>query len=302
MAASSGNALFDRRVKLTIATPVDTPNDFKNVTTEIIEINGGKTDNLDSPGMRIQFKIDRTLEKEPNTSQIIVTNLSPTRRQSLQKKGVKVLLEAGYKATGIQRIFSGDVRTVDHVRNAADWDTTMKLGDGERAWLYARVNESFAPGTLVSDAMKKIAQATGLELGNVNDKAAAIDKVLDQGWCAAGSAVRAFDKIVKSIGKTWSVQDGQLQILDPYESLSLPIPEITPDTGLIGSPEMGSPPAKGKPALLKFKALLFATKPGAKVKLKSSRYNGNIRVHRCHFIGDTHGGEWYSEIDGTISQ
>jgi hypothetical protein len=302
VAASSGQALFDRRVKLTIANPVNTPNDFTHVTTDVIEIDGGKTDDSDVPGMRISFKIDKTLEKEPNTSQIVVTNLSPDRRQSLQKKGVKVKLEAGYKSTGIQVIFQGDVRTIDHVRNGPSWDTTMKLGDGLRAWKFARVQESFAPGVKAADVVKKLAQATGLSLGNINSQANKIDKVFDQGWSIGGSAVNGFDKIVKSLGKTWSIQDGELQILDPYEALSLPIPDITPDTGLVGSPEMGSPATKGKPALLKFKALLFVIRPGAKVKLKSERYNGYIRVHRLSYTGDTHGGEWYTDIDGTISQ
>lgn len=300
--ATSGNALFDRRCKLTIATPVSTENDFSHTTTQVVEVNGGKTDNINEPGMRIQFKIEKSLDKGPNSSEIIVTNLSESRRQSLQTKGQRVLLEAGYRGTGIQRLFSGDIRTVDHIREKADWETKLKLGDGERAWLYARVSESFAPGTRAADVLKKIANATGLDLGNVSSKAALIDKVFDQGWSAGGSALRALDQLITALGKTWSIQDGALQILDPYEALDLPIPEITPDTGLIGSPEMGSPPSKGKPALLHFKSLLVAVKPGGKVRLKSSRYSGYIRIHKVTFEGDTHGGPWYSTMDGTISE
>lgn len=250
--------------------------------------------------MRVQFKIEKSDKKEPNTSQIVVSNLSPTRRSSLQKVGVKVLLEAGYKETGVTRLFSGDVRTIDHVRNGADWDTTMKLGDGERAWRFARVNESFGAGTRVADALKRIAQSMGLDLGNVDTQAAAINTIFDQGYAACGSAARAFDRIVTSLGKTWSVQDGALQILDPYQALDLPIPEISKSSGMIGSPEMGSPPAKGKPALLKVKSLLIATKPGAKVKVVSERYNGYVRVAKCTFEGDSHGGDWYTSIEGTV--
>lgn len=298
--ATSGNALFDRRCRLTIAVPVATPGDFSGTTSDVIEVDGGRTD-AKTFGHRIQFKIDKTLEKQPNTSQIVVTNLAPTTRSALQKKGVKVLLEAGYRETGLSRIFVGDARTVDHKREKADWSTIIKLGDGERAWRFARVSESFSPGTRASDVIKKVARASGLDLGNVDAQADKIGAIFDQGYVLAGSALRALDKLATSFGKVFSVQDGQLQILDPYEALDLPIPEITPETGLVGSPEMGTPAKPGQPALVQFTSLLISTKPGAKVKLKSERYDGFVLVQKCSFEGDTHGGNWYTKIDGTIS-
>lgn len=302
MASSSGNALFDRRCRLTIANPVATPNDFRNTTTEVIEIAGGVTDKSTTPGLRIVFKITKTLKKEPNTSQITVTNLSPARRSSLQHKGVKVLFEAGYKQTGVNQYFSGDVSTIDHVREGADWNTVMRLGDGERAWQFARINESFAPRTRAADVLRKLADAMGLEIGNVDQQALGVNGVLDQGFAAVGSASHALDQFVKSLRKTWSVQDGQIQILDRNQALDLPIPELSPSSGLIGSPEMGSPKKKGEPALLKFKALLTPVKPGGKVKLVSERYNGFIRVEAVTFSGDSSGGDWYSEMSGSILQ
>lgn len=298
--ATSGNALFDRRCRLTIATPTDEAGNFSKTKVQVIEIDGGRADG-GAIGMRVKFQIKKTRKKEPNTSEITVTNLSQTRRSSLQQKGVLVTLEAGYKDTGLHRYFSGDVRTVDHVRSDADWDTVMKLGDGERAWQYARVNVSHAPGTRSSDVLKSLASAMGLDPGNVDAQLSGINSTLDQGFCACGSASKALDLFVKSLRKEWSVQDGALQILDPYAALDLPIPEISPDSGLIGSPEMGSPPKKKKPQLLKFKSLLIPTKPGAKVKLKSKRYDGYVTVQAVTFTGDTSGGDWYTEIAGIVS-
>lgn len=298
---TSGNALVNRRCKLTIANPSSNPKDFKGTkTVDIIEIDGGKTDDANRPGMRISFDITKTSKKEPNTCQIVVTNLSPSRRSSLQQKGVKVLLEAGYQSTGVFRVFAGDVRFIDHVRNGADWDTTMHLGDGERSWKYARISESFATGTNASDVLKAHANAMGLDLGNVVAQADGLSQKLDQGFAAGGFAARSLDLFVKSLRKTWSIQDGQLQILDPYAALDLPIPEISDTSGLVGSPEMGSPRKKGKPALVKFQSLLIQTKPGAKVKLVSERYNGYLRVDSCKFEGDTHGGNWFTNIDGEV--
>jgi hypothetical protein len=299
--ATSGNPLFGRRVRLTIAVPVSTPNDFTHTTTDVIEINGGQTDDPNQPGLRIVFKVKRKLEKEPNTSEISVYNLSSNRRAQLQQKGLKVLLEAGYKSTGLSRYFSGDVRSVDHVRKGPDWETVIKLGDGERAWRFARVNESFAVGSRAADVLMRIAQKTGLGMGNVDKQAASIDKLFDQGYVAAGNAMAALTKLVESIGKRVSVQDGHIQILGTEETLDLPVPVVSPDTGLIGSPEMGSPPTKGKPQLLKFKSLLIPVKPGSKVNLRSERYpNAFVRVHNVTFDGDSHGKQWFSEMEATI--
>lgn len=295
----ASDILSDRRARLTIATPVDDPTDFQHTTTNIVEINGGKTDDSNRPGLRVRFKIEKSLTKQPNTGEIVVTNMAPSRRADLQVKGVRVLLEAGYRDR-ISRLFSGDVRTADSVHAGADWETAMRLGDGERAWQFARVDESFNVGTRMADVIKTVARATGLELGNVDTQAAKINRVFDQGFAVAGKAVQALDGLVTSIGKELSIQDGQLQILDPYESLDLPIPELTPESGLIGSPEMGPPETKGKPALLRFKCLLLAVKPGSKVRLKSERYEGYIRIHKISHDGDTHGGAWYSTINGSI--
>lgn len=292
--------LFDRRCRLTIANPVKDATDFSSTTTDVIEIDGGVTDDRSVAGMRISGKITKTTKKEPNTSEIVVTNLSPDRRKSLQQKGVKVLLEAGYRDLGVAKIFSGDVRTVDHVRNGSDWDTTLKLGDGERAWNFARVNASFAPGTKGSDVLKTLAKAMGLDLGNVPKQAVKLTATFDQGYAAAGSASREFNRIVHSLGLEWSVQDGVIQILGPDETLDAPIPEFTPDSGLVDSPEMGTPQKKGKPTLLTFKGLLQVVKLGGKVKLRSERYDGHVKVKTATYDFDTHGGPWYVTVAGEV--
>jgi hypothetical protein len=293
-----GDRLFGRRCRVTVSIPVATPGDFTHTTTDELVINGG--DDPVTPGMRVQFKIDKTDQKEPNTSQIVVSNLSPKTRASLQKKGVKIALEAGYQATGMSRIFVGDVRTADHVRNAADWDTTLKLGDGERAFRFARVQESFAAGTSAAAILQRLGNLSGLSLGNVPNQAASLRQTFGHGYVASGRWSDVFSHFIKSLGLTWSIQDGALQVLAPGQTLQAQIPLITPTTGLLGSPEMGTPEKKGAPALLKFTALLFPAIPGAQVQLQSARYNGYVRIRKASFSGDTHGSDWQVTCEGVI--
>ena len=294
------DTLYGRRCKLTLAVPVSTPGDFKSVTTDVVEINGG--DDPDAPGLRVRFKVTKTREKNPNPAEITVTNLSDSRRKSLQTKGVRVMLEAGYVGTGLSRIFAGDARTIDHIREGADWSSLIKCGDGERAFRFARSAESFAPGVKAGDVLRYLGKQLGLDTGNLAREAAKLDAIrFDQGYAVWGPVQTQIDRLLSSLGWTYSIQDGTLQVLKRGEVLEgLLVPEITPATGLIGSPEMGTPEVKGKPALCKFKCLLTPTRPGALIKLRSDRYDGRLVVKKCEFEGDSSGGPWYTTVEGIL--
>lgn len=291
--------LFDRRCRLTLYAPqpdIVAPKGLQVV--QQVEIGG---DGDTSVGLRVQFKIHKNEEKDPNTSEITVTNLSESTRQSLQKKNVRAILEAGYATTGMSRIFVGDARSVDHVRNGADFDTILRLGSGERAIRFARAQESFAPGTPAGAVLRFLVGQSGLASGNAEDVARVLDgRTLQQGYLVEGKTSNSLDRFLKSVGYRWSVQDEALQILLPGQSVAVQIPEVSADTGLIGSPEMGCPEKKGKPALVKFKTLLLPTRPGGRVRLRSERYNGQVRVKKCTFDGDTRSQTWYTEIEGVI--
>lgn len=284
----AGDLLFKRRVRLTIANKI--AEDYKSITADVVQIEE----------LRVAFKVKKSLTKEPNTAEVTVTNLSPQRRASLQTKGVKFILEAGYEGAGIAQLFVGDVRTIDHVRDAANWNTVIKSGDGERAFRYARVSESFAAGSPLSDVVQNLAGKLGLGLGNVTTKAAALSQRFDQGFAASGPVSRELDRVLAAAGLTWSVQDGDLQILAPDEPGALLVPELSPETGLIGSPEFGAPLKKGGRPLVKFRCLLDGKiKPGGRVELRSERHRGPIRVVKLEHTGDTAGGDWYTDCEGT---
>jgi hypothetical protein len=291
-------SLYGRRVRVTIAVPVSTPGDFKGVTTDTITVGGG--DDSTTPSLRVVAEIHKDLQKDPNNSELTIYNLSPKTRGSLQTKGVKVTVEAGYAATGVSRIFIGDARTVDHVREGVDWLTKIRLGDGERSLRFARLSRSWSPGTGAGDVLRDLANATGLQVGNIPDTVANVTVGFDQGYSVQGPVMRSIDRLAKSIGYTVSVQDQTLQILLPGHALDAEVPEISPTTGLIGSPQTGTPEKKGGPALVEFRSLLQPTRPGAKVHLKSARYDSDVRVKKCSFLLDTHSENWYTDFKGTL--
>lgn len=279
--------LFGRVCRVIIGRPQA---DYRTLAPDAIEVEG----------LRTQFHVVRTGSKEPNTAEVSVWNLSPTHRALAQAKGSKIILLAGYE-DAFRQVFAGDVRTVDQTRDGAHWITKIGAGDGERAYLYARVSESFAPGSPASVVGARLITLLGLDPGDAVDRLAAVDRAFTQGYSARGSVSRELDRLLTGLGLTWSVQDGRLQVLAPGESVrpSTSI-ELSPSSGLVGSPEHGSPTEKGGPGVLRAKSLLQPDlKPGVRFALVAELAKGNYVAGKTEHAGDTAGGEWYTTVEAT---
>lgn len=259
-------------------------------------------DELEITENRVVFKIEMKDSKEPNTSEISVYGLGLESRAIFQKKGNKVVLEAGYADSGAARIFVGDVRIGDNKKQKADWISVLKLGDGERAWRNARVNKSFTKGTAASDVLRYLAEASGLQEGNAGTQAAKLTVTYGHGYSVSGKWSDEMTRFCESVRLTYSIQNQTLQVLAPGEAINdgQDIPELSEDSGLIDTPEFGTPEKKGKPFLLKFKSLIQPTQVGALVRINSRAHKGVVLVKKATYSGDTMGGDWYTEYEGVL--
>lgn len=289
---------FGRQAELIIGAPPK-DGDYKNQLPTALRIQSGLV-NGQQTGLRVQFKVEKSDRPEPNKSQIVVFNLADPSRRSLEAKGVRCILSAGYPGT-VAQIFSGEARFIDHVKQGVDWATQIQCGDGERAYQFPRAQFSLRPGASLVDVVKQCIGAMQLDPG------AAIAKIQGlsagsffKGYTANSQASTELTRALAPYGVTWSIQDGRVVILGPSDTLPEIGPVIGPDSGLIGSPAMGTPEQKGGPAYLKLKSLLQpGLKIGTRFQLKSSQRNGFFRVHKVVHSGDTFGGEWYSEIEAS---
>lgn len=254
-------------------------------------------------GLRVQFKVDKSTGKEPNTCEVRIYNLAENTRASMQKKHAPVILTAGY-AGNAAVIFSGDARTVDHVKQGAEWVTIAKCGDGERAYQYSRINRSFKPGTRIADVALACADALGLNAGNLLDE---LNRggfrggltEFSHGYVAYGKASAELDKVLRTAGLTYSVQNGELQVLRGAAPAPGRAVLLTPDSGLIGSPEHGTPEKKGKPSVLKARSLMQPQIVcGGRVEIRSGAIKGQFAVKKLSHAGDTHGTDWYTDLEG----
>ena len=253
-------------------------------------------------GLRIEFKVHKSKKKEPNTLDLKITNLSKQTRDQLTGKGVPVILSAGYVGTQAV-IFSGEARTIDHVdQGHGEWFTHVQCGDGERAFGFAEFRATFAKGAAFGDVLKACAQSLSPNLGNLSDVLSGNLPIANfaRGYTAAGKSKEIMDALTKSVGYTWSVQDGAFAFVKVGAASSAKAIKISTATGMVGSPDHAAPEKKGGKPILKVKVLLQPSiKCGSVIDVEASGIRGQFTVDEVTHTGDSHGLPWYTEIKAT---
>lgn len=289
----AGETLFRRKVQVLIAVPV--AENFSSVSAQVTNIEN----------LRVSFRVNKSLVKDPNSAEIKIYNLSSTTRAALPGTGAKVILRAGY-ATTMQQIFIGDARAITSKKEQTEFVTAIECGDGQRAVQHARVSASFGPNAAISDVINTIGRVTKMDLGNLAAAANTLppSQQYVHGYAAHGNALKELDKVLKVAGLEWSIQDGALQLLTPGEATTEEVIELSSESGLIGSPEMATgekKEGKGTPAarpILHAKSLLQGGfRPGRRVQVKSRTHQGLFRCVKVDHVGDTAGGDWFSDLE-----
>jgi hypothetical protein len=73
---------------------------------------------------------------------------------------------------------------------------------------------------------------------------------------------------------------------------------LTVNSGLIGSPQYATPDTKGQPSKLKVKSLLqYQFRCGGVVAIKTDTIDGQFRIEKLKFQGDTAGQDWYADLE-----
>jgi len=261
---------------------------------------------LEVEGLRVQFKVSKSLQREPNKLELSIWNLSQDTRgkltEAVEKRSAPVVIEAGYAGTATapattEVVFKGDARIISHVRQGPDWVTRLQSGDGAVAYKSARMVGSFAPGTKRATVIEEAAKSLGLPLGNLKERIKAHDfkGALTEfvgGFATASKASEQLTELLAPLGLGWSIQDGQIQVLGEKDATSAQAVVLAPDSGLVGSPELG------EQGVLKVKSLLQpGLRPGRRVELDAETAKGLYRIERVTHVGDTHGTEWFSEAE-----
>lgn len=250
---------------------------------------------LATEDLDVAFKVKRTLAATPGTCELTIYNLNADHRRELRPNAAGRLrvfcqVDAGFEGTR-SMLFRGDTRRIEHKRDGTEWVTVITAGDGEHAIRRARVVAAFAPDTTVASVVRALAQTMGVGEGNLASVVGRFGASSRAGTVLHGQAAQELTRICTAAGLEWSVQDGALQLLVRGQALQREAVVLSPETGLLGSPE------RCGWRKIKLSALLQPDLvPGRRVVVQSSTATGEYRIVEAEYAGETRGEDWNVDL------
>jgi hypothetical protein len=247
----------------------------------------------------ILFNIEKSLGRKPNTCELTIYNLNPQNRAKLESIGnVVVQLKAGYKGD-IGVIFLGDTPNVNNIKEPTDWHTVLSTDDGGKATKFDRINKSYRAGTTLNVVLADVAKSTKIKPGNLIREATKAhvlgNKVFANGVTVSGSALRQLNKLLRSAGMEWSIQDQAFQVLEQGKSLLDVAVWLDPTTGLIGVPSIDKDGDVTVKSNMNSQII-----PGRQIVFSSETLSGRMRADKCTYSGDTRGDPWDVKVVGKM--
>ncbi len=193
---------------------------------------------LDLSEFRIKFSVHNATAESPNTCEIRVYNLSPHTIDQIRGEFSNVELSAGYEGGSYGEVFQGTIIQYRIGReNATDNYLDILAADGDVFYNYATLNSSLSKGLSQADVLAHIKKETGIEM---DTSALLIDsqhKPNIRGQILFGMARAHIRNIASTLDSGWSIQNGQVVLIDNKGYRDGEAVAINVNTGLIGVPE-----------------------------------------------------------------
>jgi len=271
----------------------------------------GQTKGIEITNLRINFSIQKTAKKNPNSGKIQIWNLRKSTRAEIERPDTRCVLSAGYSEdAGPLMLFSGNVTYAWTKFDGPDIVTEMELGDGQQEIRDTTISVGYGKGVKSKQIITDVAKKMEIPLTMPSDVP---ERTWTNGLSYYGSARTLMDKVVSGTGLEWSIQNGNMQVLEKGMVTTRQEIEISSSSGMIGSPEAereakdeasGGEKKKGKTEEpkkqwdgWKVRTLLMPMlNPGDRVMLKARAVEGVFRIEDITHTGDSHEGDWQSEL------
>lgn len=254
-------------------------------------------------GLQIAFEVTKSLYVAPNVCSLTVYNLNRQHRGELARlrrelrRRIRVELFAGYDSDP-PLLFIGDLRGFDDTPGERTRlpESAVKVEgtDGGFKITEQRVSLSFRAGTPVTVVVHRLAEALSLGDGNLSELSGVQlgdYSTLQRPLAVHGLASRELTGFLRSLGYTWSIQNGLIQVLRNGAVLNRTGVRLNPDTGLIAASYVDR-------RTIKIQSFLIPEViPGRNVIVESQRVQGSFRVHSVKYAGDSFGGDWTCDIE-----
>lgn len=249
--------------------------------------------------LRIKFEIKKSSQPNLNSCKVEIYNLSSENRNRISSDAdsiVRVL--AGYKFNeGLISIGVGNISNVLHNVKSPDVITTIFVKDGFNSLLNNNISLSFIDKTPLNDIIETVIKRLGIPVKYVEFDSSIF---LNNGLTYFGSISRILTLLAVQFNFTWSIQNGELLIIDRTKGTGLNSVFLSEKTGLIESPNLI---IKNKQLselnqndYLVVSLLQPQMEVGDKVAIESNVLTGDFTVKELIHLGDTRGNEWYTKM------
>lgn len=280
-------------------------------------------------GLRINFRISKTLKKEENSCSVDIYNLSKRSREQLEAGADKLELRAGYGDPGevftsrspegklivrkrgvlqLPSIFIGDITANHHKYVPPEGITTYECIRQKKT--QSKVSVSHKAGTKISVIFKDLIKRAGVEVRSNIDDFIFDDKPLTTGYTFMGPIKDAFDELVDIIDSEWSYEDGVFKLIARDRTDRTAVIFLDKTKGLLGVPEkykdIEKKPSRGKKSTGNPKEgyivrslLLANANPGGSIVLTSKQLELNqeiFKIDTVEHVGDTFGNIWGTKV------
>lgn len=272
---------------------------------------------VDLSALRFAFAVRRGDIQTPNSADIRVYNPAPNTLTAIREEFTRVVLQAGYDGNfGV--IFDGQIKQVRRGRESAtDTYVDITAADGDSAYNFAVMSVSLPAGTGNRDAVGQVLQRMAdfrIRRGYIPRDLPEVSRV--RGKVMYGMCRDEMRKIALNTDTSWSIQDGQLDMIPLTAYKPGEIPVLNSATGVVGMPEqtqdgirlktllnpnlkIGQAVKLDNDAIQRFRFnLAVKQSPVNEFNQRSNKLNedGLYYVMVADHMGDTRGQMWFTEL------
>lgn len=263
------------------------------------------TSGIDITGLRAVFTIEKSMSAEPNRSTIQIYNLSPETQNFILSEAKRILIEAGYdNSEQYGLIFDGDiVKAIRRAAQSIDKVTEVIAQDGDMFLNSGFISVSYSAGQTTQSVLSQMQGIADddMTLGSVSNDLKGTK--LARGKAMFGQPKDYASMLAKSEGALFYVNDRKINLVKPGDLPYGQIVDLSPSSGLIGTPEQNDSTVSGKcllNPLLNVNKLIHISNEYVQETNeigKASLSSGVYKIIKLKHTGDTLGNDWYTEFD-----
>lgn len=259
--------------------------------------------------LNISFKVKRTNTLDQNTCGLTIYNAKEDTRSRILSEGSTIVVKAGYEdENNTSIIFIGTIVKAKNRKEDVNWVTEIEavdLGKNQDQLKFSTLSLSYAPKTPLANIISDLAGTLGIPLSGIEN----VTSIENGSYVISGTIgtlVRDIQRKLKTNGLEMFFDNNEIVIFKTTGATTVSVASISPDSGLVGSPDVFLDYASEDQAAQKtvvkkrvsFKCLLNPKlKPNSAFVLRSGDVNGVFIADTVEFTGDNMEGEFTTTVE-----